>query len=811
MVDAPIEPQLNLHMINYLDWQREGQSSVDKQRPILLEIMAGIVDSAEGDATLLPVFLGGETVLLSDIATVSDDLLKQFIHSTADKLSIGPWYTYLDGLLANGEAQIRNLLIARADAKRYGVALNTVAFMPNTPQYSAQLPQILKGFGIDTALLSSHYATIPIPFHWQAPDGSSILVINYQEQETAQDAMKTQALSQPDGPFIWIHHITSLDTLASPELENRINSRLDDVAQEVSSRLALEFRPKLKGELYLEPLTETSGRFSGRINQKQAISRLQSQLSYIADPLFALSQVFGKSSFPSIQKSLLDYSWRLLLQSMTQDTFAGAVSDDVNKELDIRNTRIDENSQNVIKNALDNLSGTAYKPSQAPIISDETYITVWNLHGHAVQQIVNLQLNLPESYYPNVLIDPDGTEQAFTWDDEHKVLDFRATVPSVGYVVYTLKISKDKTAAYNQRRTVAGVSIGSASGESLGLTNGRLDWAFANGNIKNLLSYHDGGDAGDIWQYQSPQPDVMLKGSIVDVIQVEATPTYERLIYRNRMRIAAQLKNGQARSRGLRVLDLTTIATYYNELEGIHFCTKFTNPADDHRLRVHLKTGIKAKVIHTDSAFGMVKRSLPKQKQSGELPIQSLGAVYDNNRGLAVFTRGLNSLEVLDEDNQATLALTLLRSVGWLNKSKQVASDNAQMQHDFVNEFMLMPLEPAHDKAKLLKTSLSYRAPLQAIQYSEKPKFNRYSYLELDNDNIVMTALKAPENGQGLLVRLLNSVEGDSGVHLKSREKISQATQLNLAEDHQNDLAIEKKQVNISLEPSQIATIHLKF
>ena len=95
-------------------------------------------------------------------------------------------------MLAGGETYIRNLLIARADAKRYGVALNTVAFMPNTPQHTAQLPQILKGFGIDTAFLPSLRATIPIPFRWQAPDGSSILVINYQEQDTAQQAIDTQ-------------------------------------------------------------------------------------------------------------------------------------------------------------------------------------------------------------------------------------------------------------------------------------------------------------------------------------------------------------------------------------------------------------------------------------------------------------------------------------------------------------------------------------------------------------------------------------------------------------------------------------------
>lgn len=808
MVEAPIDSQLNLHIINYLDWQREGQASLDIQRPILLEIVAQVLDSIRESSDIL---LGGETILLSDIATVNDMLLKQFIKATGNNLKVGPWYTYLDGLLADGEAHIRNLLLARADAKRYGIALNTVAFMPKTAQQSAQLPQILKGFGIDTAFLTSDYATIPIPFRWEAPDGSSILVITYQMPDTSEEALQSQADTLPDGPFIWLHHITTAKTLTSPKIDNSIYSNLEEIAQATRNKLPNKFRPRLSGELHLAPLENTSGRFSGRIDHKQTILRLQSQLGHFADPLFALSQAFGQSSYPAIQKSLLDYSWRLLMQNMAYDTFAGAVNDDVYNEIELRNRQIDTNSQNVIDKALDDLSGTPSRLSQAPAPSTETYITVWNPHGHVVQQIVEIQLSLAEDHYPNVLINADGIEIPFTWDDERNTLDFRAVAPSVGYVVYTLKVSKDKTAAYNQRRAVAGVTIGSASGESLGLVGGRLDWAFAEGNIANLLTYHDGGDAGNIWQYQAPKPDVMLKGSLIDVVKVESTPTYERLIYRNRMRIAPNLEDGQKRARGLRVLDLTTTASYYNDLDGVHFRTEFTNPADDHRLRVHLRTGIQADTIYTDGTFGILKRSLSKQNTSGEIPMQSLSALYNDKRGFGLFTRGLNSFEAINQDNQITLALTLLRSVAWLDDSKQVKTNSAQMQHSFVNEFMLMPLDAKQENTHLLRTSLSYRAPLRAIQYSEKPELNRYSYLQLDNNKVLMTALKAPENGGGLIIRLLNASEGDSGVHLKSRETISDASQLNLAEEHQKALTVEKNQVNLSLKPNQVETIHLKF
>ncbi len=205
MVDTPTDTQLELHIINYLDWQREGQFSLDTQRPILLEIVAKILDLVEQGDYTEKILLGGETILLDDIAVVNDALLKQLAEKANNSLQIGPWYRYLDGLLADGETYIRNLLLGRMDAKHYGITLSSVAFMPKAVQYSAQLPQILDSFGIDTAFFHSDYAIIPLPFRWQAPDGSSVLVINYQALDKPQESIQAQANSQPDGPFVWMH------------------------------------------------------------------------------------------------------------------------------------------------------------------------------------------------------------------------------------------------------------------------------------------------------------------------------------------------------------------------------------------------------------------------------------------------------------------------------------------------------------------------------------------------------------------------------------------------------------------------------
>lgn len=820
MVEAPSQSSAQLHIITYLDWQREGQDTFDKQRAELLDILAQLLlDLQQSDEKikLEHVVLGGQTIILDDIASIGGHLLDTLTnYSRNNQLSVGPWYIHLDGLMVDGEALVRSLLLGRADALRYGIQSTNVAFMPENCQNIAQLPQILRSFDIDAAFLCLGNSIMQLPFRWEAPNGNNILVMNYHEREDLKLSIIKQRSGQPDGPFLWMHSILSPDTLIPPILSQTteiasLQSSLETYTAAVREKLPDDLRPSVKGELHLQRNPRTMGRFSSRISHKQKLARLRAELKHYVEPLLALSLIHGKIRFPEIQRALLEYSWRLLLQNMSRQTFAGAVSDPVYDEMMIRNRRVKDNSERVIKSALESLPGTILNTDKKPPVTDETYITVWNSHGHPVKQVVELQLRLPEGRHPNILLDPKGDEQPFSWDTKTQILDFSADVASVGYAVYTLKISKDRTAAYNQKRTVAGRAIGSASGESLGLVSGRLDWTFDSTNITDLLSFHDGGDAGNIWEYQKPQPDMVMKGSIVDVAQVEATPTYERLIFRNRMRIPPKLKEGKERERGLRVLDLTTTATYYNDLPGIYFRTSFTNPAEDHRLRAHIRTGIDASAIYSDTGFGLVKYPVPQTAGTGEHPMQSLAALYDDQRGLALFTRGLNAFEPLQEQNQVTLTLTLLRAIGKLDEQNSTVINQAQMLGDHTTEFMLMPVDPNRDLSTLLRTSLSYCAPLYAVQYEEKPPKNAHSYLQLSTDKVIMTALKSPQKGKGLIIRLLNVGRVDTGVSIKSESKLKSAARTNLAETKQNDLEIINHEVNLSLEPHQIATVHLEF
>ena len=325
MVDTSVDAQLRLHLIAYLDWVREGVATFDAQRAELLNILAQLVETLSDDNNTIQHFLlGGQTILLSDIANVGESLLDAIAELNASgRVGIGAFYVQTDGLLSNGEALVRNLLIGRADAKRYGMNLSPIAFLPDVHQQNAQLPQILKNFDIDAVFMGVGNPVIPLPFRWDAPDNSNVLVITYHQQDDPLLAIESQRKGQPDGPLLWIHQAQSPDSLSidTPKTPNDVavsRSDLKAYTKELREKLPDTLRPALAGELHLQQDLELSGRFSSRVSHKVQTAKQQASLLHIAEPLLALALSQGKVRFPEIQRALLDYTWRLLLQNQSR-------------------------------------------------------------------------------------------------------------------------------------------------------------------------------------------------------------------------------------------------------------------------------------------------------------------------------------------------------------------------------------------------------------------------------------------------------------------------------------------------------------
>lgn len=820
-------PLERLHLLTVLNWEREGDETFHVRRARLLDRLAHLTDimrsgESQPASTLKHLLLSGQTIILEDVAEVRPNLVALLvIYNAGGRLGVGPFYIQVDDMLVSGEALIRNLLLGLADVQQHGVKLMSAAYLTGVCHHTPQLPQILSGFGLDAALLAHDVALMPLPFIWQAPDGSRILVASYEQQPDPLRAIEQQREAQPDGPFLWLNAATSTaedDAPLLPPLNAAgemplVQTTLPDYVAAVRQGLPDALRPVLRGELRLREDHAVNGRFSARMMLKQANSRHQSRLTHEVEPLLTLALHYGQLAQPENARALLDYGWRLLLRNQAQRTLAGASIDTVHAETEIRQHHLDDITQDLTRRAYDALPGV---PGLSEA-SEQQAIVVWNLHGMALDQFVAVTLPLPEGRYPGALFDPDQEAQAYSWqplsaEAAHRgTLTFRAEVPSMGYAVYRLELSDTPPDRGALVRDIGGSSISNSLGESLRVVEGRLTWVNQERSVADVLNFVDGGDAGDVWGYRAPENDVIMRAGLTDSVRVESAATHERLIVRHRMRIAPELK-GETRERGLKLLELHTTATLYDNQPGVYFRTRVTNSAQDHRLRVHLRTGLAAEpaALFTDAAFALLRYPLDAEHPtSGPHVMQSFAALQGAQETVGLLARGLPEGEALAEDGQFTLALTLLRAVGWLNRSQGRAAPGAQMMRDLSADYALRSL-PSDDPAAWHRAGMAHCAPLRAMPYAQAPQPARRSFLTLGDERALLTAFKPPRQGEGMIVRVFNPGDDaiDTTLHLDG--PLAHAEQLDLAEKAQATYDISEQSIHLQVQPHQILTLRLK-
>jgi mannosylglycerate hydrolase len=843
----PAPPLATLHVIPHLRWVREWVETFDSRRAWLLDTLARLLEQMDKPTHQgLPLryfLLGGQTSLLEDVVAVRPDLLALLvIFNAGGRLGVGPFYTLVDDSLVSGESLLRNLLAARADAVRHGLKMMPVAYLPETSGHSAQLPQILRGVGITAAFL--HYPKLDAhePFRWEGLDGGSLLVVNHppagQADQTLEQSFGQQKMLRPDGPYLWLADSDSLRANASEmlsEMETLTGvpveqSDLLDYLRALRRALPDSRRKPIKGEL----TSPNDGTYSARIYLKQMNARLQARLTYQAEPYLALALTHGNVVYPDNLKALLNHSWRLTLQNQARMALAGAGIDAVHEENEIRARQAEDTLDQVVKGALTALPGHLRRPNATPIGYNPhvvTYVMVWNAHNWPIRQVVEADLHLPKGYHPARLRAPGAEEQTFGWSPVSEdvapfdtslsgTITFLAEVPAVGYAVYTIELSDAPPDSSHFTRRTQGRAIGSVNGDTLRLDeDGRLEWQVEGATISDLLNFYDGGDAGDTFTYVPPQPDVIVKAQMVDNVQIESSPLYERLVMQHRMRIANSLRADRGRDRGVKLLELTTTATFYDHVPGVYFHTTLTNSA----------SGMRATSLTTNGVFGLVNRPL-----HGLQMMQTAAVLGSGQRSIGLLARGLPEIEPMSQDEETHLALTLVRAVGWLSRD-DVPKDirkrptagpmlpvlGAQMHRTLEADYALISL-PNDDPCAVIRAALEYEAPLQAFQYDARPERPRRSFLSIvsdratgadsDGEGAILTALKPPQKGKGWIIRLLNPTEHPVEVLLTPHVRPENVQLMTLSEDSLNYIESDGNgRSSVRIEPQQLVTVKMAF
>lgn len=157
-------------------WDREWYWEFEKYRTQLLSVARQIIRELESGA--MPNFhLDGQSCALEDIVAVDPQLEEPLAKQIAKKnLRIGPWYVLADQMLVGGESLVRNMERGIKVASKYGEPLK-VGYCPDTFGHTQDMPRILKGFGIENAVVWRGVPELDEgpEFFWKSPDGSEVV------------------------------------------------------------------------------------------------------------------------------------------------------------------------------------------------------------------------------------------------------------------------------------------------------------------------------------------------------------------------------------------------------------------------------------------------------------------------------------------------------------------------------------------------------------------------------------------------------------------------------------------------------------
>ena len=121
--------------------------------------------------------LDGQTIVLEDYLEIRPERegdIRRYVQE--GRLVIGPWYILPDEFLVSPEATVRNLLVGERVCRRFGPKMK-IGYLPDPFGHIGQMPQILRGFGIDVACLWRGVGDQPTELHWRASNGSEVLLL----------------------------------------------------------------------------------------------------------------------------------------------------------------------------------------------------------------------------------------------------------------------------------------------------------------------------------------------------------------------------------------------------------------------------------------------------------------------------------------------------------------------------------------------------------------------------------------------------------------------------------------------------------
>lgn len=594
-----------------------------------------------------------------------------------------------------------------------------------------------------------------------------------------------------------------LDSLrkAFPERTFVLGS-IDDELDLVAEQDATTPLPQVSGE-FLDGKRERVHRsiFSVRMDNKAAAARLENRLSRRVEPLLSVASELG-FAYP---KAIVDQAWKGLLESHAHDSIGGCCSDKVNAEVSARLACAEERAdllehyyERYVAEAVDmadegrlvlfNMDATpdAKRLVTAEVLTKGQRFSLVDMNGDDVDYEVVSSEEVDPGLIDRQIV-AAGNYEPFL----KTTIQLRRELPTVGYEALAVRETP------GPRPTTPAPALSSSFETDCYRvevnSNGTIDLTCKSDGSEyhDILGIEVEGNDGDEYDF-SP-----LAGgkAICSADAVSCSPTVTDLGLSVRVNIAydltlpASLEGWRVGAEGEKSRLGVAVDLEFDkasEVVGVH--VTLDNECDDMRVRLLVPTGIASSVSLADNQFGSIERPVVdpgmavwekerwSERPDAIFPFLTYVALADESRTAAVLTGSSREYEVVGADH-GTLAITLLSCVGTLGKSDLVrrpgrpsgiaAPTPAGQCHGTI-ELDLAVMFVAEPPARALLASKAARwlTPVDSYQRFDYAPINisvakrtvpaRFSLLSQPDEGLVLSAVKAAEAQNGIVVRFFN-------------------------------------------------------
>ncbi len=827
-------------VVPHTHWDREWYLRFEQFRFQLARTIDEVLDVLEAEPSFRCFTLDGQAVVLEDYLEVrprNEERLRRLVDD--GRIAIGPWYTLPDEYLVGAESLVRNLLVGRQACERTGHPM-AVGYLPDTFGHVAQLPQLLRGFGLDTFVfwrgLGDEAVEVGAAFRWRGPDGSDVLAIRELGGYGNADQLVPEKVEQLTERFAGRYAQAGLDDLLlSNGTDHRpIQRDLPAVLADCSERIAgSSFRiatieeyvdhvrsearglPTVEGELCGGgDIAVLRGVNSTRMWIKQANEAAEREL-FAAEALASLASLRG-TPYPAGE---LAVAWKELLRNHAHDSICGCSVDEVHRDMAQRFETARSIAAVVRRASLAALAGQGPPWTHRPLPAETRAIV--NVLPFLRHRLVELELPAPLARARSVSGEIDG-EPIPVQVERGRVL-LAVGVPGLGARRVTLRRaphvvglpgSDPGTRPTGTARAISETVIENDHLRVEVAANGTLSvTAVATGETAvGLHLFEDVADRGDEYNFcelegEEPWTSRDLRAR---VRTVREGPVVAELEIALRPRLPSRLaRDRRRRMRETVSCPVTTRVRLTAGVKRVELRTTVENRARDHRLRALFPVPGVGPHVRVEGHFAVLRRTAQpvwngRWSEPPQTTHHTLGAVAAGQ--LCLLSRGLPEYEAVPRERGLDLALTLLRCVGWLSRNDlsnrfhhagpPLETPEAQCLGRHAFEYALA-LDGRLEDAALARAAQDYR-----VDFEIGPDGISLGALELDGDAI-LSCLKQAEDGDGLILRAFNPGARPSGLVVRGSWGRLERCRL-------DETPLEQVGAEVSLRSYEVITLRLR-